>query len=139
MQLDYLFGRRIESVEEGGADDAAWSLVLEGGARIVVFDHGYGIPDAPAVEGLALTAFDRYQGQIRLFFGTDENPQGTVVNLPPGRYGVSDDVFTQGEVVDPDAPPVVHPLPSDPEAEREAQAIDDEETRQHFPEAAQDG
>lgn len=122
MQIDYLFGRRVEAVEEGGAEDAAWNLLLEGGARIFVFDHGYAIPDAPQVVGLSLNSFDRYRGQVRLFFGTSENPQGTVVNLPPGRYGVSDDTYTRGEIVNPEAPTPVHVIPPDPEEERRKQA-----------------
>ena len=120
MRLDYLFGRTVKSVQEGDGD-AEWCITLDGGATIVNYDPGYAAPDGPALEGLAFTSYDESTGAVRMYFGTNENPMGTVVHLPLDQYGLSDDTFTKGEVVKPGSPEPQQ-LPPDPEEERRQHA-----------------
>lgn len=101
MDISYLHGRAVVGVLIGEAadqvaKDAAWVIELEGNGYIICFDGEY---EPPAVEGLAFTSSNVTADDTALYFGTDDNPTGTLVVLRD--YGVMDNVYSGGAVVRP--------------------------------------
>lgn len=97
-QIDHYMGRIVEDVipEAGGQ----WSIELQGGARIVNLNDQYDSPDDSLV-GLKLSFQTLSNSMTTLYFGTDENPRGTVVFLEPTQYGIIDPNYEDGELVRP--------------------------------------
>jgi hypothetical protein len=88
--LTFYYGRKIERIEinEGG-EGGEWAIVLEGDVRIENFDENYEVPsDALVGHKFSMAVLDG--NTTRLFFGTDDNPQATVMNLNPTEYGIID-------------------------------------------------
>lgn len=141
MQLDYLYGRLVESVKEGGPEDATWHVCLEGGAYIYIFDAGYVMPDEEQLVGMSFNTVNQGPSP-QLVFGTDKVPMATVVNLPAEGYGISDATLTKGQIVRPWQSVEEQQLPPDPEEERVEEAgreefqaqADDTERAQAFEE-----
>lgn len=117
MDISYLHGRRVVGVltGEGAAvfDGATWAIELEGNGFILCFDDSY---EPPAVQNLALTTSTTVTGdEVLLYFGTDNNPTGTLVSLRPDAYGVSDETYSGGAIVRPNEAPnevTESPVPS---------------------------
>lgn len=126
--LDHLYGRSVESVDDGGQEEAHWIIRLEGGSAIYNFDTTHDKPAGIDKLGFTAAAFDKET--TRLWFGTADNPRGTVINLIPTEYAVSDPVLTEGKIVKPQAAPETQApaVPPEPEdaADRTAEGPEDE-------------
>ena len=107
MDISYFHGREVSEVKTGPAafavNQATWVIAFEGGGFILSYDETPDI-EAPAVEGLALTTSEVNPNDdvARLYFGTDDNPKGTLVMLRVDEYGLMDEVYSQGDVVRPE-------------------------------------
>lgn len=103
--VDYFNGRSVEAVEK---DDNGWVIVLEAGGRIYTND---GTDPVEEIVGMSLNVCvlgayddtDERNPVTELYFGTPATPRATVVHLRPTQYAISDDNFTDGKVVKPQA------------------------------------
>lgn len=107
MDISYLHGRAVESVlsEEDAAGydaDAAWGVKLEAEGYIFCFDKSH---EPPVLDGLALTTSVVTDTEARLYFGTDDNPTGTMIVMRLDEYGVMDNLYSEGAVVHANAQP----------------------------------
>lgn len=132
MDISYFHSRPVLSVEQGGPANAAWTIKLESGGEIYCLDESH---EAPVLDGTALMTSEKMPGVVRVYFGTDMNPHGTVINFREGEYALSDTHLGSGEVIYPDQP-VGDPVPEDDEAwhaertqEGPSQAWHDEQAR----------
>lgn len=119
MQPDitHYYGRKVvDIVEDDPFDDAGWTLVLEGGVRIVNEDEDYEAPDAELIKGQALQMAILSSDTTRLYFGTDDNPRSTVMNLNPTKYGIKDDTYEGGQLVRPQVESDEEPAALEPSA-----------------------
>lgn len=99
--VTYYHGQAVDAVTEEGD---GWAIVLESGVRIVNLDEEYEMPEPDTLVGKAFMLTTLDSGLTRLYFGTDDNPHGTQVNLDPLKYGISDPTFNEGRIVRPQHP-----------------------------------
>lgn len=95
--ISHYYGRTVEDIGEEGD---GWYVELEGGIRIVNMDAAREMPDESLV-GKKLSKSVMEASQTRLYFGTDDNPMGTVMYLSPTEYGISEPRFQGGEIYKP--------------------------------------
>lgn len=110
-QIDFFMGRPVKSVAKTRGKDE-WYIEFEGGGRIYIpnpeDDEGNGSYPMPDPEVLVDKKLSKQvlarDGHI-LYFGTDQDPTATMVNLPATGFEISDPSYSKGERVDPNTPP----------------------------------
>lgn len=102
MDISYFHGREVVSVLTGeeahGYDGAVWAIKLAAEGYIFCFDESH---DPPVLDGLAFTTSEVTDTDAKLYFGTDNNPTGTVVVLRTDKIGYMDDLYSEGAVERP--------------------------------------
>lgn len=99
-QIDHFMGYEVAEV---GDHEDGWYVEFEGGARIYSKDPNYEKPDEDIV-GKKLSMQTLSGKTTRLWFGTDDNPRGTIMNLNPLQYTISKPDYNDGEQISPQWP-----------------------------------
>jgi hypothetical protein len=141
-QIDHYMGHEVVRVEE---DDDGWYIEFDNGARIHSTDPDYPMPDNVIV-GQVLRKQVIGSTETRLYFGPDNNPMATVMNLNP-MFALSDPDYNGGELVKPNFPEELEAAGIEPVAPgdrvvegpseeflRQQEAAQEDETAQEAPE-----
>jgi hypothetical protein len=99
-QIDHFNGQKIEEI---GDTEDGWFIKFETGAMIYNNDPAYDKPD-DVIIGLKLSLVTLSGTTTQLWFGTDENPQSSVMNLNPLHYTISNPDYEGGRQVNPQWP-----------------------------------
>lgn len=98
--IDHYMGQTVSEIGHDGDD---WYVEFEGGARLYSTHPNYDKPDN-ALVGQALRLQVMSRDEMKLYFGPDENPHATVMNLIPFYVELSDPGYNEGERVNPNWP-----------------------------------
>jgi hypothetical protein len=124
--LDHYNGRAVEDVNN---EDGEWQIVLEGDVRIINFADDYEMPDAEMMKTLIFQGVGEMSvSDTALRFGTNDNPNSTVMHLSPTEYGIADPERFEGVL-----------RPQTGQVEPEPVPEEDAERLQEGPEEADEG
>ena len=92
--LEHYYGRAIDSISPEGD---GWKIVLVGGVEIICTDPNAEMPPEVIV-GQVFTMAAYSTGATRLYFGPEDNPTATEMQLDPTKYAISDPERASGQV-----------------------------------------
>lgn len=128
VSVDYFTQRSVVAVtinEEGAEGDPFWTIEFEGDGKLLNFSPVYPAPENLVGKALNRTIMGGQEG-LRLYFGTPDNPTGTMLPLDPMHYAISDPDYTGGKVVFAQRSAINMP-PVDTDRLQEGPAEDDED------------
>lgn len=92
INVDHYVGRTVTAVNDLDNDDPAdgvWEIVLDGDVRIINYAENYDAPDVSLV-GMKFQSVVMSQEVTKLYFGSPDNPEGTIMHFDPIHYGIND-------------------------------------------------
>jgi len=107
VSVDHFHGRSVEEILDtsGHPSEGEWAVKFEGGGMIVNFDTEVAKPPEELVgQSLTLTVLGAQETvggnpATLLYFGNSQDPRQYVIKLNPMEYAISDDAYTDGNLV----------------------------------------